>query len=84
MAESAIEQLTLLENSQELSIIKLSSSIAGSSDSPTNRASDASLAPGDDDESSPASLAADLVHYKVCRQRATRNWLRLCLKRDSV
>jgi hypothetical protein len=68
MAESAIEQLTLLEDSQELSIIKLSSSITGSTESPTKRASDASLAPGDYDESSPASLTADLVHYKVCGQ----------------
>ena len=66
MAENAINQFSLLENSQKLSILQLSKSISGSQDSSTltARTSDASVS--DDTTTTPATLAADLIHYKVC------------------
>jgi hypothetical protein len=71
MASHALEQLLHLESSQSLSIIHLSNGITGPDD-PSNastRTSDASIADGSD--TTPASLAADLVHYKVCGHRST-------------
>jgi hypothetical protein len=66
MASVALEQLSLLETSQSLSIFPLSKSISGVDDSNISktRTSDASVA-DDDVSATPASLAADLIHYKV-------------------
>jgi hypothetical protein len=68
-ADSALERLSLLESSRQLSIIQLAASIGQADDEqPQNeqsggRTSDASSYA--DEYSTPASLAADLKHYKV-------------------
>jgi len=68
-ADSALKQFALLESSGQLTIIPLAASIGGADDNePQNqqsggRTSDASSYA--DESSTPASLAADLEHYKV-------------------
>ncbi|KAI9778254.1 MAG: hypothetical protein M1839_008278 [Geoglossum umbratile] len=62
-AEEALSQLSFLQESSELSIIKISEPISTEPHATGNRSSDAST---DDGHSgpSPASLEADLTHYK--------------------
>jgi hypothetical protein len=65
MASHALEQLAILEQSQNLQILELSNGIS-SADDPSyseSRTSDASNV-SDKASTTPASLAADLVHYK--------------------
>jgi hypothetical protein len=71
MASHALQQLAHLEESQKLQILQLSNGIS-TVDDPSyseSRTSDASIA-SDKPSTTPASLAADLVHYKVNPPRA--------------
>lgn len=67
MATQALEQFSFLESSRKLSVLQLANTIGGADDqsNATTRTSDASIV--DDVTTTPASLAADLVHYKVSR-----------------
>jgi hypothetical protein len=83
MASHALEQLAHLEASQKLSIIHLSSSISDADDASwsESRTSDASTA-SDNANTTPANLAADLVHYKVSPLSCQFHYIkRLCLIR---
>jgi hypothetical protein len=66
MATHALEQLAHLEASRKLQILELSNGISSADDQSysESRTSDASNA-SDKANTTPASLAADLVHYKV-------------------
>ena len=64
--DEVLEMLAEAPNSSELSIIKLSEPISGPlQQNPGERTSDVSADVFDNP--SPASLEADLAHYKVCR-----------------
>ena len=67
-ADEALKALDELQADYSLSIIKLSDSITfpdGAAETGTTRSSDASAANDEDQDTNPATLRADLAHYKV-------------------
>lgn len=69
--DDVLKQIEAIQDSHELSIIKLSEPISALSVKPgLQRQSDISAQA--DDNSSPASLEADLTHYKVGHLQALR------------
>ncbi|KAH0565511.1 hypothetical protein GP486_001085 [Trichoglossum hirsutum] len=62
-AEEVLSKLSELQDSHELSIIKISEPISAANDAPGNRSSDIS-ADAAIDSPTPATLEADLTHYR--------------------
>ena len=78
--EAVLEQLLEAQNAHELSIIKLSEPVSGPlKQNPAERTSDVSADVFDNP--TPASLEADLAHYKVCRV-STWDCLLLTIQRN--
>jgi hypothetical protein len=74
ISSDALRALEDLESNQLLSIIRLSDSISGSDDSNAapKRSSDVSASTGYED-TTPANLSVDLVHYKVGLDKPSGN-----------